>query len=391
MSSRGGNAEDMSNESGCGSRRHTRSVRNDSVYTEGSIPSLDEENKDPSWHDFVLLASRVRATGDVHYAGHRVNTILNTGSFNIGKGTSFVVRGLPSDCPSSDASFVAIKIPVASFNTKRNSKLFADQLRAACLELRILSHPPLRSHRNITELLGIAWVRDLSSFHSLEDESFDAWPVLVLEQSMNGSLADMWDRIRTSEDADAGTPLNSRAKLSLCLDVARGLKALHDCDIVHGDMKCENILLFGNAPNYTAKLADFGHSVTELEEHSGLRANTPPWNAPEDNGDLNFVGLKAADIYSLGFVLWMILGDGQHPFIDPDTESMLDNAAIETLKRESELWDVAHKRVADKINIFEWIILSKPVHAILFSSLHTNPLFRSLRNVVNCLGDLADM
>ena len=173
--------------------------------------------------------------------------------------------------------------------------------------------------------------------------------------------------------------------------MARGLKALHDCDIVHGDIKCENILLFGDASNYTAKLADFGHSVTELEEHSGLRANTPPWNAPEDNGDLNFVGLKEADIYSLGFVLWMILADGQHPFVDPETGSMLDDAAIERLKLESELWGVAHNRLAKRISFFEWILLSKPVRAILFASLHTNPLFRSLRNVVDCLGDLADL
>ncbi|KAF8247345.1 hypothetical protein K440DRAFT_601291 [Wilcoxina mikolae CBS 423.85] len=379
----------MSIESGCG-RQQTRSVRNNSVYTGGSIPSLQDEYKDFTLYDFVLLASSVPATGDLHYAGHRVNTVLNTGSFNIGTGNSFTVRGLAAECPNSDASFVAIKIPVAAFNKNKSTKMFSSQLRAACLELRILSHPPLRSHNNIVELLGIAWVRDVSSFHSSEDTTIDLWPVLVLERSTNGSLTsltDMWEKMEAKDDMDSSKTLSTEAKLALCLDVARGLKALHDCDIVHGDMKCENILLFGDAPNFTAKLADFGHSVTELDEREGLRANTPPWNAPEDNGDLNFIDLKAADIYCLGFVLWRILADGQHPFAVPRTGSLLESATIEVLKQGDGLCDMAHATIGRKIDFCHWILLGKPVRAILFSSLNPNPLVRSLRHVVNCLDD----
>jgi hypothetical protein len=76
-------------------------------------------------------------------------------------------------------------------------------------------------------------------------------------------------------------------------------------------------LVFQEGDIYTAKLADFGYSVTQLEKHDGLLGHTPPWNPPEDNNGLNFLGLKAADIYCLGFVIWRIMTNGDHPFMSP--------------------------------------------------------------------------
>jgi hypothetical protein len=48
-----------------------------------------------------------------------------------------------------------------------------------------------------------------------------------LEYSSLGSLPDAWEKL-----AAKGEPLGTDVKLQLSLDVGRGLRALHDCDIV---------------------------------------------------------------------------------------------------------------------------------------------------------------
>ncbi|KAH9208697.1 kinase-like domain-containing protein, partial [Leptodontidium sp. 2 PMI_412] len=48
-------------------------------------------------------------------------------------------------------------------------------------------------------------------------------------------------------------------KKSIALNIARGLSALHQCGVIHGDMKPENVLIFYK-PELHAKIADFSHS-----------------------------------------------------------------------------------------------------------------------------------
>lgn len=55
------------------------------------------------------------------------------------------------------------------------------------------------------------------------------------------------------------------AIIQTCMDIARGMKYLHDNKVVHGDLKCDNVLLqraAGSSRGFTAKVADFGTSPT---------------------------------------------------------------------------------------------------------------------------------
>ena len=104
--------------------------------------------------------------------------------------------------------------------------------------------------------------------------------------------------------------------------VVAGLKYLHSHDMVHRDVKGENVLL--SADRSVAKLCDFGflkmlggapdvRSVIQTEGNT--LAGTPGWMAPEvvDNGPVFVKSGKPADIYSVGCTLSEVLNKGVPP------------------------------------------------------------------------------
>ena len=65
---------------------------------------------------------------------------------------------------------------------------------------------------------------------------------------------------------ESNEPVNWDTKAQFCYNVADGLRALHAANIVHGDLKGDNILLFLDSENkdeLVAKVTDFGYSATE--------------------------------------------------------------------------------------------------------------------------------
>jgi serine/threonine protein kinase len=115
----------------------------------------------------------------------------------------------------------------------------------------------------------------------------------VLEAA-NGTLEDLLSR------ADE---LPFRTQISLARDIARGLMAIHNCRIIHGDVKPANILVIGST---SAKIADFSHSWTDTGKPIRIRVGTTGFMAPEMfRGDL-IRNARATDVFSLGVVLWRI-------------------------------------------------------------------------------------
>lgn len=165
-------------------------------------------------------------------------------------------------------------------------------------ELRVRTHPPLRAHPNIARFRGVGW--------DFEDE--DATiprPLLLEELAPQGALDNFWKKWKFVQ-------MNFKSKLDMCRDVAEGLLALHQCGVVHGDVKPENILVFPRHDaneTFTVKLTDFGHSVFEHNRLNALPAFTPKWCAPEvqSSKNLTFRDMKATDFYSYGLVILSIM------------------------------------------------------------------------------------
>ncbi|KAI1097650.1 Pkinase-domain-containing protein [Jackrogersella minutella] len=101
----------------------------------------------------------------------------------------------------------------------------------------------------------------------------------------------------------------------LFIQLFQGIKYLHDRNIVHRDVKPENILLVDK--DLHVKLADFGLAkIIGEESFTTTLCGTPSYVAPEILAEVkNRKYTKAVDIWSLGVVLYICLC-GFPPFSD---------------------------------------------------------------------------
>ena len=132
-------------------------------------------------------------------------------------------------------------------------------------------------------------------------------PYLALELLEGGSL----------EAKLAGKPQTPHAAATLVCVLARAMQYAHSRGIVHRDLKPSNVLLTAEG---TAKIADFGLAkflqATEGQTQEGDLVGTPRYMAPEQtSGAPEAVG-PAADIYSLGVILYELL-TGRAPLEAP--------------------------------------------------------------------------
>lgn len=212
---------------------------------------------------------------------------------SLGRGSSFIIRTVRLRGGKSDRPQLVYKRTRIGDDWKR-------RIVSLVREARILSHPILKSHPNIIGLKGIAWEQD--------DASGTALPVLVLEYTQLGDLSFFLQK----------TSVNMQTRTSFCLDVAKGLHALHTLGIAHGDVKCENVLVFEDASyssGYIAKLTDFGFAeVCSGNGMKRLSRGTFPWNAPEWMDLIDEKNILLTDVYSLGLLMWRCMLNGQNPF-----------------------------------------------------------------------------
>lgn len=93
-----------------------------------------------------------------------------------------------------------------------------------------------------------------------EERWMEMW--LIQEYCNLGSLGKQnYLRVNDQHSAWGSKHPPLQVIVDTCKDIARGMKYLHDNGIVHGDLKCDNLLLQScqvNAKSFIAKVADFG-------------------------------------------------------------------------------------------------------------------------------------
>ena len=186
-----------------------------------------------------------------------------------------------------------------------------NDVQHAFREISRLCKPSLRGHPNIVRL--VSWGISLDALEAVNLESL-CTPLLILEKAH----CDLAQFIKN--EAYATVPYETMCHLSM--DIGRGLGAVHSADIVHGDLKLENILIFPGSHaagrQWTAKLCDFGSAVPILaraEVRDGTTyLGSETWLPPECY-EKSLVGqplppsLAPCDIFVYGLVVWaMFIG-----------------------------------------------------------------------------------
>uniref|UniRef100_A0A5B6Z740 Protein kinase domain-containing protein n=1 Tax=Davidia involucrata TaxID=16924 RepID=A0A5B6Z740_DAVIN len=147
----------------------------------------------------------------------------------------------------------------------------------------------------------------------------------VTEYMVNGSLRNALQKNERS--------LDKRKRLLIAMDVAFGMEYLHGKNIVHFDLKSDNLLVNLRDPHRPiCKVGDLGLSKVKCQTLiSGGVRGTLPWMAPELlNGSSSLVSEKV-DVFSFGIVMWELL-TGEEPYADLHYGAIIGGIVSNTLR-----------------------------------------------------------
>jgi serine/threonine protein kinase len=353
------------------SRPQYDSIFGPSVYNE------EEQKPSRGLYDIFLLLQRIVPNGaesilefPIHHSSHRseYSTHLGAGGF------SSVSRVLGKERWGRQ-NVVAIKRASPSFDEDGNYDENG-MLRMVIKELEILSCPAIANNPHIALLRGLI-------FEPAQHRS-DGYllPALVFEASSIGDLLSfVSDSVRQLDGP----------YWEFCLDVAQGLEALHESGYIHGDVKCENVLIFSqNDPHrpFIAKLTDFGCSIVlaDVGPSGRLRGGTPPYDAPESDTIIPQELMPSTDLYSYGLLVWRVALAGVDVFDCSrytDDGGIFDYAAIREEKRNENL---LHRALEKLLNL-DLDMTPETAEAfceILSIALAGNPQQRDIKLILGC-------
>uniref|UniRef100_A0A2K5S8I6 Serine/threonine-protein kinase 17A n=1 Tax=Cebus imitator TaxID=2715852 RepID=A0A2K5S8I6_CEBIM len=187
------------------------------------------------------------------------------------------------------------------------------------------------------------WVINLHEVYETPSEM-----ILVLEYAAGGEIFDQCV-------ADREEAFKEKDVQRLMRQILEGVHFLHTHDVVHLDLKPQNILLTNESPLGDIKIVDFGlsrilKSSEELREIMG----TPEYVAPEI---LSYDPISmATDMWSIGVLTYVML-TGISPFLGNDKQETFLNISQMNLSYSEEEFDILSESAVDFIRT---LLVKKP-------------------------------
>jgi serine/threonine-protein kinase len=192
--------------------------------------------------------------------------------------------------------------------------------------LKMLRSGDLASSHDLARFWGeaeaVARLKHANIVHIYEVGEREGRPFLSLEYVEGGNLAQKVKRV----------PQPPREAAELVEVLARAIDAAHQRGIIHRDLKPANVLL---TPEGVPKITDFGIAkrldlTGAGQTRTGTVMGTPSYMAPEQAaGKIAEIG-PAADVYSLGAILYELL-TGRPPFLADSWEATRELVLSATL------------------------------------------------------------
>jgi serine/threonine-protein kinase len=143
---------------------------------------------------------------------------------------------------------------------------------------------------------------------SIDADVYDGQVVIVSEYAPDGSLTNLLQQ-------HGGRAPSVMAAVEMTLQILAGLEHLHEQQIIHRDIKPDNILLQRGTP----RLTDFGLArLRQTNSHSQSVKGTPSYMAPEAFSRRRN---EQTDVWSVGVVLYQMLA-GHLPYDETDYEAL---------------------------------------------------------------------
>lgn len=121
---------------------------------------------------------------------------------------------------------------------------------------------------------------------------------------------------------------------------------LHSKNVVHRDLKLENILLEASKDFKQVKVIDFGTAKETDEEFMTEKVGTPYYIAPEV---LNKNYSKSCDLWSIGVITYILLSNSP-PFNAATDEKVLEVVKTGQFDYSAPIWETISAQAKDFIS-----------------------------------------
>ncbi|XWS76131.1 hypothetical protein CRYUN_Cryun01aG0150200 [Craigia yunnanensis] len=266
---------------------------------ESEDATADDRDKDESFSDAMIAEMEASIYGLQIIKNADLEELRELGSGTYGTVYHGKWRG-------TDVAIKRIKKSCFSGRSSEQDRLIKDFWREAQI-LSNLHHP------------------NVVAFYGVVPDGTGGTLATVTEYMVNGSLRNVLIKKDRS--------LDRRKKLIIAMDAAFGMEYLHSKNIVHFDLKCDNLLVNLRDPQRPiCKVGDFGLSrIKRNTLVSGGVRGTLPWMAPELlNGSSSRVS-EMVDVFSFGISMWEIL-TGEEPYADMHCGAIIGGIVKNTLR-----------------------------------------------------------